>query len=135
MLRYRMRGTLCRSNHDLITEERVTNVIRPLAAADGHHSVLATSRNWSANRLQEDAYLINHPTLILWGEEDKAIGIHNAYKLYDSILHSRLVILKNCGHVPAEEKSELVSELISEFCRDRKGRIENRTGSEMRFES
>ncbi|HTH37788.1 MAG TPA: alpha/beta hydrolase, partial [Pyrinomonadaceae bacterium] len=100
------------------------------AAADGHHSVLATSRNWSANRLQEDAYLINHPTLIIWGEEDTVIGIHNGYKLYDSILHSRFVVLKDCGHVPAEEKSELVSELISQFCSDRKGRIEARESSD-----
>ena len=123
MLRHRMRGTLSRSNHGLITEERVSNVIRPLAAADGHHSVLATSRNWSADRLQEDAYLINQPTLLIWGEEDTVIGIHNGHRLYDSILHSRFVVLKNCGHVPAEEKSELVSELVSEFCRDRKGRI------------
>ena len=130
MLRYRMRGTLSRSNHNLITKERVSNVIRPLAAADGHHSVLATSRNWSANRLQEDAYLINHPTLIIWGEEDTVIGIHNGYKLYDSILHSSFVVLKDCGHVPAEEKSELVSELISQFCSDRKGRIEARESSD-----
>lgn len=131
MMRYRMRGTLSRSNHALITEERVSNVLRPLSAADGHHSVLATSRNWRANRLEKDAHLINQPTLIIWGEEDNVIGIHNGHKLHDSILHSRFVILKDCGHVPAEEKSELVAELVSEFCHDEKGRIGRHEGEEM----
>jgi len=135
MMRRRMLGTLSRSNHHMITTERVTNVRRPLAAADGHHSVLATSRNWDANRLEQDAYLINQPTLIVWGEEDNVIGIHNGHNLHDSILNSRLVILKDCGHVPAEEKSELVTELVSEFCHDPKGRIARRESEELRLEN
>lgn len=134
MMRYRMRGTLAKANHGMITAERVSNVLRPLSAADGHHSVLATSRNWRANRIEQDANLINHPTLIIWGEDDSVIGIHNGYKLHDSMLHSRFVILKNCGHVPAEEKSELVTKLVTEFCRDRKGRIEAKESEELRLE-
>ncbi len=135
LLRHRMRGTIAKANHDLITKERISNVLRPLTAADGHHSVLATSRNWRADRIEQDAHLINQPTLIIWGEEDTVIGIHNGYKLHDSILHSRFVILKNCGHVPAEEKSELVSELVTEFCRDRKGRLGERQSDEAKFAS
>jgi pimeloyl-ACP methyl ester carboxylesterase len=131
MLRRRMRGTLAKANHDLITNDRISNVHRPLAAADGHHSVLATSRAWDANRLEKDASLINQQTLIIWGEEDHVIGIHNGHKLHDSILHSRFVVLKNCGHVPAEEKSDLVAELVTEFCHDRKGRIGQHEGEEM----
>ncbi|MBC7901450.1 MAG: alpha/beta hydrolase, partial [Saprospiraceae bacterium] len=115
----------------LITGDRISNVLRPLSAADGHHSVLATSRNWRANRIEHDAHMINQPTLIIWGEEDTVIGIHNGYSLHDSILNSRFVILKNCGHVPAEEKSELVSELVTEFCRDKRGRIETKNSEEM----
>ena len=134
MMRFRMRGTLSPANHHMITSERISNVLRPLSAADGHHSVLATSRNWHANRIEQDAHMINQPTLIVWGEEDNVIGIHNGYNLHDSILNSRFVILKNCGHVPAEEKSELVSELVTEFCRDKKGRIEAKDSEELRLE-
>lgn len=131
LMRFRMRGTLAAPNHDLITSERVSHVLRPLTAADGHHSVLATSRNWRANRIEQDAHMINQPTLIIWGEQDKVIDIKNGYKLHDSILNARFVILKKCGHVPAEEKSELVGELVTEFCRNRKGRVEARDGEEM----
>lgn len=131
MLKFRMRGTIAKANHHLITKDRISNVLRPLTAADGHHSVLATSRNWHANRIEEDAHLINQPTLIIWGEQDTVIGIHNGYKLHDAILHSRFVVLKNCGHVPAEEKSDLVADLVTEFCSTRKGRIEARANEEM----
>jgi pimeloyl-ACP methyl ester carboxylesterase len=128
LLKRRMRATLSRSNYDLITKDRIASVMRPLMAADAHHSLLATSRNWRACRLEQDAHLISQPTLLIWGEEDIVVGIHNGYSLYDKIFHSRLVILPTCGHVPAEEKSDTVSELISEFCRDKKGRITAKEG-------
>jgi pimeloyl-ACP methyl ester carboxylesterase len=134
LLRHRMRGTLSSANHDLITDERIANVLRPLTAADAHHSLLATSRNWRAKRLEMDAHLIEQPTLLIWGEDDMVVGIHNGYSLHDKILHSRFVVLRNCGHVPAEEKSDVVTELISEFCHDKKGRIKGRTSDEARLE-
>jgi pimeloyl-ACP methyl ester carboxylesterase len=126
LLRRRMRATLSRANHDLITDDRIANVLRPLMAADAHHSLLATSRNWRAKRLEMDAHLLDQPTLIIWGEEDTVVRLHNGYSLHDKILHSRFVVLPNCGHVPAEEKSDLVMELVSEFCWDKKGRIKAR---------
>lgn len=135
MLRQRMRNTLSPLNHNLIDKHRVENVMRPLAAADAHHSVLATSRNWRAKRLEMDAHLIDQPTLIIWGEADKVVGIHNGYCLHDKILHSRFVVLRDCGHVPAEEKSEIVAELTAEFCNNKKGKIRKENSGAMRIQS
>ncbi len=134
-LKMRMQGTLAKANHELITDERIESVRRPLSAADGHHAVLATSRNWHADRLEQDAHQIDQQTLIIWGDQDTVIPIKNGYKLHEDILHSRFVVLKDCGHVPQEEKSELFTELVSEFCHDKKGRIESRIGEEMRIVS
>jgi pimeloyl-ACP methyl ester carboxylesterase len=122
-LRYRMHGTLAKANHHLIDEDRVNSVLRPLKAADAHRSLLLTSRNWHAQRIERDAHLINQPTLIVWGEEDTVIPISDGHKLHDSILNSRFVVLKDCGHVPPEERPEIFADLVTEFCRDRKGRI------------
>ena len=133
-LRFRMQGTLAKANHHLITNDRIESIRRPLSAADGHHSVLATSRNWHANRLEQDANLIDQQTLIIWGEEDTVIPIRNGYKLHEEILNSRFVILKDCGHVPQEEKSEIFVEQVSEFCHDKKGQIAAKEGDEMRIE-
>lgn len=124
--RHRMRGTLAPANHELITNDRVESILRPLMAADAHHSLLATSRNWHACRIEQDAHLINQPTLIIWGEDDKVIPADDGRKLHDSILNSRFFVLKNCGHVPQEEQSDLFAQLVSEFAHDPKGRVETR---------
>jgi pimeloyl-ACP methyl ester carboxylesterase len=123
-LRRRMHGTLARANHHLIDDDRINSVIRPLRAADAHHSLLTTSRNWHAERVQQDANLIKQPTLIIWGEEDTVIPIKDGYKLHEEILNSRFVVLRDCGHVPPEEKPELFTELLASFCSDQKGRLE-----------
>jgi pimeloyl-ACP methyl ester carboxylesterase len=110
-----MHGTLAKANHHLINDERINGVRRPLLAADGHHSLLATSRAWSANRIERDAHLIRQPTLIIWGEEDTVIPIRDANKLRDTVPDSRLVVLKACGHVPQEEQSATFTVLVSNF--------------------
>ncbi|PYS98782.1 MAG: hypothetical protein DMF63_14420 [Acidobacteria bacterium] len=133
--RYRMRGTLAKPNHALITNDRVESILRPLSAADAHHSLLATSRAWSANRIEQDAHLIDQPTLIIWGEDDTVIPVDDGHTLHRSILNSRFVILKNCGHVPQEEKSETFAELVTEFCRDAKGRISESARDDLRMEA
>ncbi len=113
----RMKDSLAPESQYLVTKESVASVMRPLKAKDAHRSVLASARNWDANRIQEDAHLINQPTLLIWGEDDKIIPPRNGEMLYDEILNSRLVILKNCGHLPPEEKPERFVALVGEFVR------------------
>jgi pimeloyl-ACP methyl ester carboxylesterase len=119
-MRMRMHKTLAPANHSLITDDRLANVQRPLTNAEGHRAILATSRNWHANRIEQDAHLIRQPTLIVWGEEDRITPTKHAHKLYDSILQSRLVMIKDCGHVPQEEKSDVFTEVVTRFCHDPK---------------
>jgi len=126
--RARMKQTLAPASHHLITRERVESVIRPLKAKDAHYSVLASARNWDANRIERDAHLINQPTLLIWGESDTVVPVHNGQCLYDSMLNSRLVVLKDCGHLPQEEKPERFVELVSEFYRSKKEKAEIETG-------
>jgi pimeloyl-ACP methyl ester carboxylesterase len=133
-MKMRMQGTLAPANHQLITKDRIESIIRPLKAKDGHNAVLRAGRNWDANRIERDAHLVNQPTLIIWGEEDGVIPIHCGESLYSSILNSRFVVLKNCGHVPQEEKPELFVQLVNSFCHDKKGRIDTAESDEMRLE-
>lgn len=135
LAKQRMYGTLAPENHHLINQERVDSVVRPLKAADAHHSVLTAARNWDANRIEQDAYLINQPTLIIWGDNDTVIKIHNGYKLHDSILNSRFVIFNQCGHVPQEEKPELFAEVVTDFCRSKKGKYGMQEDDRMKVES
>lgn len=132
-LKRRMRGTIWTANHHLITKERIEGVRRPLRAANAHRSVLATARKWDANRIEQDAHLINHPTLILWGEHDAVIPIHNGEKIHESILNSRFVVFRDCGHVPQEEAPDNFVRVVTEFCRSPKGKLEIKESEQMQF--
>ncbi len=133
-LKMRMQKTIDPANHHLITRDRIESIQRPIRAADGHRSVLLTSRNWDATRIEEDACLIEQPTLLIWGENDRVIPLSDGEHLYDTILNSRLVVIKDCGHVPQEEKPDLVTDLITEFCRNPKGRLSDAGGDGFRIE-
>lgn len=122
--RHRMHNTLAPVNHHLITNERVESGMRPLHAADAHHSVLTSARNWDSCRIEQDAPLIKQPTLIIWGDNDTVISIRNGENLYDSILNSRFVVFKDCGHVPQEEYPENFAKVVTNFCRAAKGKFE-----------
>jgi pimeloyl-ACP methyl ester carboxylesterase len=118
--RARVLNTIAPENHHIITEEKIDALYRPLNAADGHNSMLQTLRHWKANRVEHDANLINHQTLIIWGEKDLVIPIKNGYKLNQLILNSRLIVFPNCGHLPQEELTDSVVEIIDDFCHGKK---------------
>lgn len=131
--RSRMKKTIAQPNQRLITKDRIEAIRRPLAAADAHYSLLATSRNWYAERIERDAALLNQPTLIIWGEDDRVIPIENGHRLHNALLHSRMVVIKDCGHVPMEEKPEIFVNLVAEFCNDSKGRISPKDDASLRL--
>jgi pimeloyl-ACP methyl ester carboxylesterase len=118
--RARVLNTIAPENHHIITEEKIDALYRPLNAADGHNSMLQTLRHWKANRVEHDANLINHQTLIIWGEKDLVIPIKNGYKLNQLILNSRLIVFPHCGHLPQEELTDSVVEIIDDFCHGKK---------------
>ncbi|MEZ5427410.1 MAG: alpha/beta hydrolase [Pyrinomonadaceae bacterium] len=134
LLKYRMNETFAPENKHLVTQERVDSVHRPLSAADAHHSVLKSARRWRAGRVQRDAHLIDQPTLLIWGEDDSVIPIHNGFKLHREILNSRFVVFRQCGHIPSEEAPDNFVEIVTAFCRDRKGKIEIGDNEQMRLE-
>ena len=58
---------------------------------------------------------IELPTLLIWGAKDTWIPLGNGKRM-DSILpNSKLVVIKNSGHVPMEETPEESLEIFKEF--------------------
>lgn len=58
---------------------------------------------------------IKQPTLIIWGENDKILGIKSAREFSERITQSKLKWIKNCGHVPHLEQSDITANHILEF--------------------
>ena len=52
------------------------------------------------------------PSLILWGDCDRAVPLHSAAKLRTRLRHSELITLPGIGHRPAEESPRLIAEFV-----------------------
>ena len=87
-----------------------------LATANVHRAMIRTARRWSANRVQREAALIRRPTMLIWGDADTHIPISDAFRLRDAIPNARLIIFRNCGHLPPTEHPEKFVEVVTEFC-------------------
>lgn len=58
---------------------------------------------------------IDVPTLIIWGDHDRVVPIASAERFHKDIPDSRVVIMKNCGHVPQEEFPDETAAAMREF--------------------
>ena len=58
---------------------------------------------------------IKTPTLILWGENDKATPISGAYFCKKLIENSKLITFNACGHLPKLEKEEEFNKQVETF--------------------
>jgi pimeloyl-ACP methyl ester carboxylesterase len=47
---------------------------------------------------------ISVPVLALWGERDRVVPLAVGQRLADELPNARLVLLRECGHIPTEEK-------------------------------
>lgn len=60
---------------------------------------------------------IKNQTLILWGDKDRVIHPDSALVFNKGIPGSKLVVFKDCGHLPQLERPQETAEVIQEFIR------------------
>jgi pimeloyl-ACP methyl ester carboxylesterase len=69
--------------------------------------------------LSKRIHRIQAPTLILWGESDGLVPASYAEDFRSSIRDSRVVILKECSHMPMFEKPDEFVSVVTEFLEGR----------------
>jgi pimeloyl-ACP methyl ester carboxylesterase len=62
--------------------------------------------------------LINHPTLLIWGEQDLVFPPSVGESLLQAIKGSKLHIVKRSGHIPMWETPEEVNRIILDFLKE-----------------
>jgi pimeloyl-ACP methyl ester carboxylesterase len=65
--------------------------------------------------IRDDLPTVSCPTLIVWGEKDRVVGVEAAEEYRREIPHAKFVMLKDTGHVPMIERPEEFNELLREF--------------------
>ncbi len=58
---------------------------------------------------------IKVPTLLIWGEKDVVVRKSKGYQLEKDLPNAKLMIIKNCGHIPHEEKPKTVLKYLLNF--------------------
>ena len=80
-----------------------------------HQALIAFTKSGGYSSFGEKLSEIKQPTLILWGESDRILGTRDAHKFKEAIAHSRLIWIKDCGHVPHLEQPQVTAKHILEF--------------------
>jgi pimeloyl-ACP methyl ester carboxylesterase len=114
ILRQRMQN-MYRRMQQPVNEGMIAARHHLLASANAHRAMIRTARAWRANRIEREASLIRQPTMLVWGDEDDHIPLTNAFRLRDSIPNAKLVVFRNCGHIPPAERPEEFVAAVAEF--------------------
>ncbi|BAZ46363.1 alpha/beta hydrolase fold protein [Chondrocystis sp. NIES-4102] len=86
-----------------------------LQCSDWNKSLIAFTKSGGYGSFASQLKDIEQPTLILWGKQDKILGIKDAPKFAQGISNSKLVWIDNCGHVPHLEQPQVTATEILEF--------------------
>ena len=78
-------------------------------------SLISFTQSGGYRSLKSRLTEIQQPTLILWGEQDRILGIRDAQRFHQAIRQSRLVWIAKCGHVPHLEQPQITAAHILEF--------------------
>jgi len=95
---------------DELLEERFKAASRPDVAADYIITKRAIEPLW-----REDLASLRHPTLLIWGREDRVIPLDASFLLLKQIPNASLCVLPQCGHWVQWEKAAAFNALVLEF--------------------
>lgn len=102
----------------LITDQMISNYSNNMESS-GTHTALIKSVNHDAfsevDNMKKNYGKVNVPVLIIWGDNDDIVDVHDGYKLKKDIPQSQLVILKDCGHIPQEEVPDKTISIMDDF--------------------
>jgi len=80
--------------------------------------ILSIVRGWTADmrRLRESlGDLAEKPTLLIWGDRDRTVGLASASKLQRTLRHSSLLVLSGVGHIPFEEMPDACNGAVRDW--------------------
>ena len=110
----------CVSDTKRITPEVVDRQYRLSMVRGSTWSLYSTFRYASrAIGLRDSLSRIRHPTLLIWGAEDRIFPPSVGEHLQRSIAGARLHVIEKSGHVPMWETPEKVNPLILAFLNER----------------
>jgi pimeloyl-ACP methyl ester carboxylesterase len=100
----------------------VKQYVDPLKEKGSRHAMIQTARKILPENLPElsNRYkTIKIPALIIWCDHDKVIKPTIGLRLHNDLPNSTFRVLRECGHMPQEEKPQQTIRLIQDFLKTR----------------
>lgn len=98
---------------DELLEERLKVATKPEIMANP--PLRGRGANPKDDLWREPLNTLTHPTLIIWGREDRVVPIDAAYLLLKTIPNASLHVFPKCGHWAQWEKADEFNELVANF--------------------
>ncbi|RUL88203.1 alpha/beta fold hydrolase [Tautonia sociabilis] len=81
--------------------------------------VLRTLRGTVGHSVGDLLERVEHPTLLIWGQDDRIIAdIPGSIRAASRMPRARQVVIPRCGHAPQIERAGLVNKLVVKFLKD-----------------
>jgi len=111
-------GRTAYKDPSLMTDEKVEEYALPLRTAAGRWAaaeVLRRAVPADARERVERYRQLPHEFLVICGESDTVAGLESSRRFCEKAPRARLLELRDCAHVPQEERPEQVAAAFEEF--------------------
>ncbi len=81
-------------------------------------ALIAFTKSRGYGGLAEKIARVAVPTLVLWGQQDKILGVKDAARFEQVLPDGKLVWIEDCGHVPHLEQAKKTTAQIVYFLKD-----------------
>lgn len=101
-----------------IDPDRIKAYAMPLRSAGGRHALVETARGLippDLPSLLEQYRDLDLPVLLFWGRKDRIVPLTVGRKLRALLPRARLLVIRDCGHMPQEERPDIAGRLLKEF--------------------
>lgn len=102
-------------NKDAFTQEDIEAYKNAAAKRGALRAMVNYYRNALSELSQQEWNLLNVPTLMIWGEEDRALGKELTYGTQEFVRDFQVQYIPNCSHWVQQERPELVNQYMREF--------------------
>jgi pimeloyl-ACP methyl ester carboxylesterase len=103
--------------------EELARRIRPTHVRGTADALVAMLGSPHGSDLPRDLEKITAPTLILWGDRDRAVPLRHGCHHVRALPNAQFAVIENAGHIPQFEYPDIVNELMLQFLNKENVRI------------
>lgn len=102
-------------NQAMIDEDMRNGYMSPFLNNAIFHGLTRMIRHREGDLTEKDISRIQTPCLLIWGEHDRVVPLSKGKRLHKNLPNSKLVVLKETGHLVPEERPEEIVKEMKEF--------------------